>query len=195
MSIVSHNDITSCIKNIGCRECLKYIAIHACCDEHSMRDKKKYRNGDLQAIEIWSYLNYIPKFVDCLIWKEIIIGLLLIKRPILLSHLNLNLIQIGLKAPPPPPPTFLPFGEILSLCHVMWCNLAELYFIHHWTSQWGPGRRAPPSFLPFCERPGSHQTCRIPIVPILQIDTHIPSIWISSLGYQLCQLFKILTYT
>ena len=38
-------------------------------------------------------------------------------------------------------------------------------------------------------------TCGIPMVPILQICTQIPPIQISSLGYQLCQLFKILTYT
>ena len=35
----------------------------------------------------------------------------------------------------------------------------------------------------------------IPKVPILQIHTQIPSIRMSSIGYQLCQLFKILTYT
>ena len=38
-------------------------------------------------------------------------------------------------------------------------------------------------------------TCGIPMVPILQIWTQIPLIQISSLGYQLSQLFKILTYT
>ena len=52
----------------------------------------------------------------------------------------------------------------------------------------------PPSFLPFCERPGSHHPCGIPMVPILQIHTQISPIQISSLGYQLYQLFKILTY-
>ena len=45
------------------------------------------------------------------------------------------------------------------------------------------------------ERPGSCHTWRIPMVPILQIHTQIPPIQISSIGYQLCQLFKILTYT
>ena len=40
-----------------------------------------------------------------------------------------------------------------------------------------------------------HHTGRIPKVPILQIHTQIPPIRISSIGYQLCQLFKILTYT
>ena len=53
----------------------------------------------------------------------------------------------------------------------------------------------PPSFLPFHERPGSHHTCRIPMVPIVQIHTQIPPIQISSLAYQLYQLFKILTHT
>ena len=54
--------------------------------------------------------------------------------------------------------------------------------------------KAPPSFLPFRERPSSHHPCGIPMVPILQIHTQISPIQISSLGYQLYQLFKILTY-
>ena len=33
------------------------------------------------------------------------------------------------------------------------------------------------------------------MVPIQQIHTHIPPIRISFVGYQLCLLFKILTYT
>ena len=45
------------------------------------------------------------------------------------------------KSPLPPP--LLPFGEILSLHCVTWCNFAEPYFMYHWTSHWGPGRRAP----------------------------------------------------
>ena len=56
----------------------------------------------------------------------------------------------------------------------------------------------PPSFLPFHHGPDSHHTDhtgRIAKVPILQIHTQIPPIWISFIGYQLCQLFKILTYT
>ena len=53
----------------------------------------------------------------------------------------------------------------------------------------------PPPLLPFCHGPGSHHTGRIPKVPILQIHTQIPPIRISSIGYQLSQLFKILTYT
>ena len=55
--------------------------------------------------------------------------------------------------------------------------------------------KPPPPFVPFHERPSSHCTCRIPMVPILQIHTQIPPTLISSLGYQLSQLFKILTYT
>ena len=51
-----------------------------------------------------------------------------------------------------------------------------------------------PSFLPFHERSDSCHTCEIPMVPILQIYTQIPTIRISSIGYQLCQLFKLLTY-
>ena len=55
--------------------------------------------------------------------------------------------------------------------------------------------KPPPLFLPFCHGSGWHHTGRIPKVPILQIHTQIPPIQISSIGYQLCQLFKILTYT
>ena len=55
--------------------------------------------------------------------------------------------------------------------------------------------KPPPAFLPFREGLGSCHTGRIPKVPILQIHTQIPPIQISSIGYQLCQLFKILTYT
>ena len=54
----------------------------------------------------------------------------------------------------------------------------------------------PPSpILPFCEQPGSHYTCGTTLAHILQIHTQIPRIWISSSGHQLCQLFKVLTYT
>ena len=53
----------------------------------------------------------------------------------------------------------------------------------------------PPTFLPFCERPGLHHTCRIPMVPIVQSHTQIPHVQKSSLAYQLYQLFKILTHT
>ena len=49
----------------------------------------------------------------------------------------------------------------------------------------------PPSFLPFHERSDSCHTCGIPMVPTVQIHTQIPPIQISSIGYQLCQLFKL----
>ena len=52
--------------------------------------------------------------------------------------------QLAANWPKSPPPFFLPFGEILDLHHVTWHNLAKPYFMHHWTSHWGPGRRAPP---------------------------------------------------
>ena len=66
-------------------------------------------------------------------------------------------------------------------------NFEQLWFL--WQ------KSPPPSFLSFCQGLGSHYTGRIPKVPILQIHTQIPAIRISSIGYQLCQLFKILTYT
>ena len=66
-------------------------------------------------------------------------------------------------------------------------NFEQLWFL--WQ------KSPPPSFLSFCQGLGSHHTGRIPKVPILQIHTQIPAIRISSIGYQLCQLFKILTYT
>ena len=53
----------------------------------------------------------------------------------------------------------------------------------------------PPLFCLFITGLGLCHTGRIPKVPILQIHTQIPPIQISSIGYQLCQLFKILTYT
>ena len=53
----------------------------------------------------------------------------------------------------------------------------------------------PPSFCLLLREPSSHHTCRIPMVPILQIHSQIPPIQISSLGYQIYQLFKLLTYT
>ena len=49
----------------------------------------------------------------------------------------------------------------------------------------------PLSFLPFHQGPSLCSTCRIPMVPILEIHTKIPPIQISSLGYQLCQLSEI----
>ena len=55
--------------------------------------------------------------------------------------------------------------------------------------------KPPLLFCLFMRDQGSYHTGRIPKVPILQIHTQIPPIQISSIGYQLCQLFKILTYT
>ena len=46
--------------------------------------------------------------------------------------------------PKSPPPSFLPFGEIPSSYHMMWCNFAaEPYIMHHWTLHWWLGRKAP----------------------------------------------------
>ena len=89
-----------------------------------------------------------------------------------------TLVQLAEKPPPPAAKQV----KILRLDLSISCN-----FQLSW-------QKRPPSFLPFCERPSSHHTCSIPMVPILQIHTQIPPIWISSLGYQLCQLFKMLTY-
>ena len=146
------------------------------------------------------YLERGAKF-DTFVYTNRLIGLSLIETPMLISRLNLRLVQIGRKAPP------------------LFCLLMrnQLRFYAHWASHPRPGRKVPPPpissihsissnfdsagrkthplFPPFCERPRSHHTCRIPIVPILQIHTQIPPIQISSLGYQFCQLFKILTYT
>ena len=75
--------------------------------------------------------------------------------------------------------------KILRLDLSISCNFQQLWF------SW---QKSPPPFSPFHERPGLHHTCGIPMAPILQIHTQISPIRISSLGYQLCQLFKILTY-
>ena len=55
--------------------------------------------------------------------------------------------------------------------------------------------KPPPLFCLFIRDWACDHIGRIPKVPILQIHTQIPPIQISSIGYQLCQLFKILTYT
>ena len=71
-----------------------------------------------------------------------------------------------------------------------------IYPFHAISSNFGSaGRKAHPPFPPFRVRPSLCHTCRIPMVPILQNHTQIPPIQISFLGYQLSQLFKILTYT
>ena len=36
----------------------------------------------------------------------------------------------------------IPFGEILGSHCVTWHNFAKPYFMHHWTSHWGLGRKA-----------------------------------------------------
>ena len=71
----------------------------------------------------------------------------------------------------------------------------SIHFRQFWATLVLVAEEPPPPFLPFRERPDSYHTCRIPMVPILQIHTQIPPIQISSIGYQLCLLFKILTYT
>ena len=53
----------------------------------------------------------------------------------------------------------------------------------------------PPPLLPFVRDPAHVIHVEYPWSPILQIHTQIPPIQIFSLGYQLCQLFKILTHT
>ena len=120
--------------------------------------------------------------------------------------------QIGWKAPPPPGwgknfwPQIYPFQAILSNFGFggrkapppprMRENFltSDLSISGNFKQLWFLWQKSPPSFLPFHEGPGLHHTGRIPKVPILQIHTQIPPIRISSIGYQLCQLFKILTY-
>ena len=63
------------------------------------------------------------------------------------------------------------------------------------SENWAEKPPPPPLFCLFVRDQDSCHTCRIPKIPILQIHTQIPPIQISSIGYQLCQLFKILTYT
>ena len=67
------------------------------------------------------------------------------------------------------------------------CNFQQLWV---WLAEKPPPRDG----KRLGERPSSHHTWIIPMVHILQIHTQIPPIQISSIGYQLCQLFKILTY-
>ena len=43
-------------------------------------------------------------------------------------------------------PSFLLFGEKPSPHCVTWCNFPKPYFTHHWTSHWGPGRKATPTW-------------------------------------------------
>ena len=126
---------------------------------------------------------------------------------------NLNLMQIGRKSPP------LPFGGYSV--HIMWCDITLpnhiSCIIEHLTGDlskegkilrldisiscnfqqlWFSWQKStpPPSFLPFCERPSSHHTCRIPMSPYYKSTLRF-SLSKYLLGYQLYQLFKILTYT
>ena len=70
-----------------------------------------------------------------------------------------------------------------------------IYPFHAISSNFGLAGSKCPLLLPFCQRPRLCHTCGIPMVSILQINTQILPIWISSSGPQLCQLFKIITYT
>ena len=99
-------------------------------------------------------------------------------------------------------------GHILIFIKTLAVKLTKLFLVYLEQS-WSPrysfrlkimilenwAEKPPPPFLPFCHGLGSCHTGRIPNVPILQIHNQIPPIQISSIGYQLCQLFKILTYT
>ena len=109
--------------------------------------------------------------------------------------------------PPPPflekpcrtcgiPPHFLPFYQLCQLFKILTytqerpdsCRTCGIC-LYPWSPYYKSKNWAEN------QRPDSCHTCGIPMVPILQICTQIPPIQISSLGYQLCQLFKILTYT
>ena len=90
--------------------------------------------------------------------------------------------------PPPSPPSPRNRAIFFRLDLSISCNFQQPWF--------QAAGKPPLSFLPFHQRPGPgpYCTCGIPMVPIIQIRTQIPPIQISSLGYQFCQLFKILTY-
>ena len=97
-------------------------------------------------------------------------------------------VPLSLPLPPPAPPPLPPPQEQGNVF------LHWIYPFHAISSTFHSGGRKAPSFLPFHQRPGPYCTCGIPMVPIIQMHTQIPPIRISSLGYQFCQLFKILTY-
>ena len=100
-------------------------------------------------------------------------------RSIHFRQLWATLVFVAEKPPPP-------WGKIFDFRSIHFRQFrATLVFV----------AEKPPSFLPFLHGPGLWHIGRIPKVPILQIHTQIPPIRISSIGYQLCQLFKILTYT
>ena len=121
-----------------------------------------------------------------------------------------TLVQLAEKHPLPPAARLWTFFDLIYNLSIS-CNFQQLWISWQWpdcehfldwiypfhaiSSNFGSdGRKAPPPHSAFHEIPSSYHTCRIPMHPILQIHTLIPPIWISSLSYQLCQLFKILTY-
>ena len=61
--------------------------------------------------------------------------------------------------------------------HLQEEKILRLDLFHAISSIFGlASRKAPTPCLPFHERPGSHCTWRIPMVPILQTHTQIPPI-------------------
>ena len=93
-----------------------------------------------------------------------------------------------------PPPYFCLFMRHLARITCVECPWFPYYKSTLRFLKVGQKSLPHPPFLPFRARPVSNRMCGIPMVPILQIHTQIPPIWISSVGYQLYQLFKILTY-
>ena len=108
---------------------------------------------------------------------------------------------LGQLAEKPPPPAAKQ-GKILRLDLTISCNFQQHWFswqkIPPTSGQTGKDFETgyihfmqfpatlvqlaenPPSFLPFCERPSSHHTCRIPMALILQIhhsDSSYPNIF------------------
>ena len=94
---------------------------------HKICHKKQVYSRKLTKLQFtWNWWFLVFHYV---IWKTTVF-----------NRQNLNLMQIGWKAPPP---SFLLFGERPGLHRVKWHNFAKPYFMHHWTSHWGPGRKAP----------------------------------------------------
>ena len=101
------------------------------------------------------------------------IGLSLIERPILISHLNLKLIQICWTPPP-----HQQVSTLVRSCNI---NFLRPIFMHKWThfmqfaaSLVQVAEKHPPPFLHFCEQPGLYYTCGTTLAHILQIHTQIP---------------------
>ena len=65
------------------------------------------------------------------------------KTTVFIQQAKLQLDANRPKSPPPPPPSFLPFGDIVGSHCLTWHNFAKPYFMHHWPSHWGPGRKPP----------------------------------------------------